>query len=292
MIELFNYETDYTKNAYNLDGDIYLDIETTGLKKYSDYAWVIGVGEIKSDKIFVTQIFISSQTDERESLLALNKILKDKSRIITFNGNIFDIPFLKARAKFYGIELSFPENAYDLYDVVRTNNRYLMIKRINLKTVEKFLNIERNDPLAGKDTMRLYKTVVETGYTFLKKTLLNHNYLDVKNLPYVMNINQVINDTKNIDSNFKTENYYILNDKLIAEIASQKKLPKISIFDKEYSIVGENTRLKISVNLESKIIDGKKVYYFSDSKKVVKIDFIFYPILKEKIGKIIKTIKI
>ena len=123
MIDIINYEDPYKPSIYNRTDDIYLDIETTGLKRNSDYAWVIGAAFVKEDKIESKQIFIKSKDDEKESLLYLNELLKNKQRIVTFNGNIFDIPFLNERADAYGVTLNFPQEQYDLYELIRKHNK-------------------------------------------------------------------------------------------------------------------------------------------------------------------------
>lgn len=289
MIDIINYEDPYKPSIYNRTDDIYLDIETTGLKRNSDYAWVIGAAFVKEDKIESKQIFIKSKDDEKESLLYLNELLKNKQRIVTFNGNIFDIPFLNERATAYGITLDFPQEQYDLYELIRKHNKFLMIKRINLKTAEKFMRIERDDPLAGKETLTLYKTYVETGYDYLKKSLLNHNYYDIKNLPPLMNVNAVIKNYNTLyDTRFVINDFYIIGNSIITELICRRPIPEVSIFDGDVSIEGNMNFLQIKFTLQKAMKDGIELLYFGDSKKVVKWERIYYTILRERIEETIK----
>lgn len=289
MIDIINYEDPYKPSIYNRTNDIYLDIETTGLKRNSDYAWVIGSAFVKEDKIESKQIFIKSKDDEKESLLYLNELLKNKQRIVTFNGNIFDIPFLNERAAAYGITLNFPQEQYDLYELIRKHNKFLMIKRINLKTAEKFMRIERNDPLAGKETLTLYKTYVETGYEYLKKSLLNHNYYDIKNLPPLMNVNAVIKNYNTLyDTRFVINDFYTIGNSIITELICRRPIPEVSIFDGDISIEGNMNFLQIKFTLQKAMKDGMELLYFGDTKKVVKWERIYYTILRERIEETIK----
>lgn len=289
MIDIINYEDPYKPSIYNRTDDIYLDIETTGLKRNSDYAWVIGAAFVKEDKIESKQIFIKSKDDEKESLLYLNELLKNKQRIVTFNGNIFDIPFLNERAAAYGITLNFPQEQYDLYELIRKHNKFLMIKRINLKTAEKFMRIERNDPLAGKETLTLYKTYVETGYEYLKKSLLNHNYCDIKNLPPLMNVNAVIKNYNTLyDTRFVINDFYTIGNSIITELICRRPIPEVSIFDGDISIEGNMNFLQIKFTLQKAMKDGMELLYFGDTKKVVKWERIYYTILRERIEETIK----
>ena len=289
MIDIINYEDPYKPSIYNRTDDIYLDIETTGLKRNSDYAWVIGAAFVQEDKIESKQIFIKSKDDEKESLLYLNELLKNKQRIVTFNGNIFDIPFLNERAAAYGITLNFPQEQYDLYELIRKHNKFLMIKRINLKTAEKFMRIERNDPLAGKETLTLYKTYVETGYEYLKKSLLNHNYYDIKNLPPLMNVNAVIKNYNTLyDTRFVINDFYTIGNSIITELICRRPIPEVSIFDGNISIEGNMNFLQIKFTLQKAMKDGMELLYFGDTKKVVKWERIYYTILRERIEETIK----
>lgn len=289
MIDIINYEDPYKPSIYNRTDDIYLDIETTGLKRNSDYAWVIGTAFVKEDRIESKQIFIKSKDDEKESLLYLNELLKNKQRIVTFNGNIFDIPFLNERAAAYGITLNFPQEQYDLYELIRKHNKFLMIKRINLKTAEKFMRIERNDPLAGKETLTLYKTYVETGYEYLKKSLLNHNYYDIKNLPPLMNVNAVIKNYNTLyDTRFVINDFYTIGNSIITELICRRPIPEVSIFDGDISIEGNMNFLQIKFTLQKAMKDGMELLYFCDTKKVVKWERIYYTILRERIEETIK----
>lgn len=289
MIDIINYEDPYKPSIYNRTDDIYLDIETTGLKRNSDYAWVIGTAFVKEDRIESKQIFIKSKDDEKESLLYLNELLKNKQRIVTFNGNIFDIPFLNERAAAYRITLNFPQEQYDLYELIRKHNKFLMIKRINLKTAEKFMRIERNDPLAGKETLTLYKTYVETGYEYLKKSLLNHNYYDIKNLPPLMNVNAVIKNYNTLyDTRFVINDFYTIGNSIITELICRRPIPEVSIFDGDISIEGNMNFLQIKFTLQKTMKDGMELLYFGDTKKVVKWERIYYTILRERIEETIK----
>lgn len=289
MIDIINYEDPYKPSIYNLTDDIYLDIETTGLKRNSDYAWVIGAAFVQEDKIESKQIFIKSKDDEKESLLYLNELLKNKQRIVTFNGNIFDIPFLNERAAAYGVTLNFPQEQYDLYELIRKHNKFLMIRRINLKTAEKFMRIERNDPLAGKETLTLYKTYVETGYEYLKKSLLNHNYYDIKNLPPLMNVNAVIKNYNTLyDTRFVINDFYTIGNSIITELICRRPIPEVSIFDGDISIEGNMNFLQIKFTLQKAMKDGLELLYFGDTKKVVKWERIYYTILRERIEETIK----
>ncbi len=61
-----------------------------------------------------------SEEDEYEALLLLNESLMDVKEIITYNGNAFDIPFLRKKYAAYGLVSPFPGRLFhDLYTEYR-----------------------------------------------------------------------------------------------------------------------------------------------------------------------------
>ena len=60
--------------------------------------------------------------------------------------------------------------------------------RDKLKTVEKYLGIERKDTINGLESIKLYKEYERTGDDTLKKKVLLHNFEDILHLLPTMNI--------------------------------------------------------------------------------------------------------
>ena len=180
-MEVFKYKDNYIGNEFIDEEDIFLDIETTGVRPYADYAWCIGYSFLRDRDIITKQIFIESVKDELASLALLQQELSYFKRIITFNGEVFDLNFLKNRARSYKMELVFPEKSYDIYKIFRHNKKFLMMDKIDLKSIESLLDIYRDDPLSGKETIKLYLDAISSNSDDKKRELLNHNYYDVKN---------------------------------------------------------------------------------------------------------------
>jgi uncharacterized protein YprB with RNaseH-like and TPR domain len=124
----------------------YLDIEASQLK--SDfgiiYAWAImdkGVGPI-SDVMKKRTL-----ADEKRLITNLLNEMKKFDRLVTYYGTRFDVPFIRSRALYHGLE--FPEFGSiaheDLYFVARNRLGTLSSKR--LENVTRFLGIEGKTPL-------------------------------------------------------------------------------------------------------------------------------------------------
>jgi uncharacterized protein YprB with RNaseH-like and TPR domain/predicted nuclease with RNAse H fold/dephospho-CoA kinase len=150
---------------------IFLDIETTGLSRYYDIITVTGwsVGE-------EYQVHIKGENDK-----ALRKALSDAKAIVTFNGSIFDLPFLKQ--EFKGICI--PEAHIDL--------RFLS-RRVGLsggqKSIEKQLDIERPSDLLdldGESAPRLWHRYRRGDLDSLK-LLVSYNHADIEGMKKIFDV--------------------------------------------------------------------------------------------------------
>lgn len=162
-----------------------VDIETTGLS--GKYNKVILIGILyKFDKTIISkQLFAENPNEEIHILNEFANIFKNFSYIITYNGASFDIPFLKKRFQYHNIKWSFHNIKHiDILQFIRKEKDKLNLKNLQLKTVEKFLGINRTDTISGKDSILLYKQYVKHPCPSIKKTILLHNYEDI----YYLNI--------------------------------------------------------------------------------------------------------
>lgn len=77
----------------------FMDIETLGLSNVP--VILIGVAEIKNNKITSSQYFLRDIYEEPAVLEAYLSHLDDDSIHVTFNGSMFDVPFIKNRCSYY-----------------------------------------------------------------------------------------------------------------------------------------------------------------------------------------------
>ncbi len=150
---------------------IFLDIETTGLSRYYDIITVTGwsVGA-------EYQVHVKGENDK-----ALRKALSDAKAIVTFNGSIFDLPFL--RQEFKGI--SIPEAHIDL--------RFLS-RRVGFsggqKSIEKQLDIKRPPDLLdldGESAPRLWHGYRRGDLDSLK-LLISYNHADIEGMKKIFDV--------------------------------------------------------------------------------------------------------
>ncbi|MCE5187442.1 MAG: ribonuclease H-like domain-containing protein [Planctomycetaceae bacterium] len=148
----------------------YLDIETTGFSsEYCDIS-VIGIAVENAGAVTLRQLIGPGITD-----LALMEALSGISRLYTYNGTCFDLPFIRKKLKL-DLKKSIPHT--DLMHACHKQNL-----KGGLKAVEHKLGISRLS--AGVDgfmAVRLWWDYVNNANADSLNLLLTYNAEDVTNL--------------------------------------------------------------------------------------------------------------
>jgi len=154
------------------DNCCFLDIETTGLNKDRNDITTIGVFNGKESKVFINGIDLHKFPEE------INKY----SFLVTFNGALFDIPFIKAK---------FPEVNFNQFHVdLRFGLRGLGYSG-GLKSIEKQVGISREgdlSDLSGKDAIKLWYRYKRYDDKKALDTLVRYNIEDIENLKTLMEL--------------------------------------------------------------------------------------------------------
>lgn len=170
-------------NCFNSNDIVILDIETTGLHRVYSQVILVGIILFNNKDAEVIQIFADNPSEEAEVLDTLANIIKNKSLLLTYNGQAFDIPYLNGKYKQHNIDFSIPlYKSFDLLRLIRKNKTNLSLENYKLKSVENFLGINRNDTISGKESVDLYNNYVTTKSIELRKKILLHNFEDVLNI--------------------------------------------------------------------------------------------------------------
>lgn len=196
---------------------IFLDIETTGFSARNSCIYLIGLAVIEDDRCRCIQLFADTPDDEADVIAAAMEILSGYSVIITYNGESFDIPFIRERARVENSQVNRSENnsetksdtkseidsetdskyilstklqSIDLYKIMRRINRLLGLPGIKQKDVEQFLGIGREDKFTGGELIKVYREYIveyklgQDTHTLLTE-LLTHNREDVCAMPAI-----------------------------------------------------------------------------------------------------------
>lgn len=154
---------------YFRDDCVFLDIEVSSVTKNDSEVIVIGLYDGFDTKLMIRGINLD--------MINLSKELKNYKLIVTFNGNVFDMPFLRKR---------YPSLIPDMPVLdLRTACNRIGLKG-GLKDIEKTLGIRRDNPIVGKlcngDPLKLYKMFKASGDKYYLDLLVEYNEEDIINL--------------------------------------------------------------------------------------------------------------
>ncbi|MDE7433107.1 MAG: ribonuclease H-like domain-containing protein, partial [Lachnospiraceae bacterium] len=162
----------------------YFDIETTGFSSKSQQIYLIGAAykNEDSDTFTVIQWFDDTSHDECKLLLMFREFLKDFDILVDYNGNSFDIPFIKNRGIKHGILFNFDKFVLiDLYLEIKKYRGFLKTPDLKQKSIELFLNINREDEYDGGRLIEIYKDYIKepSKSKNLLSLLMLHNHDDI-----------------------------------------------------------------------------------------------------------------
>ncbi|MEE1378572.1 MAG: ribonuclease H-like domain-containing protein [Oribacterium sp.] len=196
---------------------LFFDIETTGLSARSAGLYLIGVLTYTDQNWTLLQYFCEDVADEPAVLQAFFELLRTKKILISYNGDGFDIPFLRHMVEQYGLRAPRPHHStalhdradcpatdesaiadarplysfdtvesFDLFKKFRPLKHLLGLPDLKLKSCERFLGIDREDRFTGGELIEVYFEWQKTKAPALLDTLLLHNAEDIANLPNLL----------------------------------------------------------------------------------------------------------
>lgn len=158
---------------------LFFDIETTGLSPASSFVYLIGVLFYQDNSWKTTQWLSQSPGDESDLLTAFTEFAQNYRVLIHFNGDAFDIPFVKKRCLSQALDCHCLPESLDLYKRLRPLKKMLGLSKMNLKSLERYLGIAREDELSGKELIPLYFNYTKNRDLAIGKLLLLHNRDDL-----------------------------------------------------------------------------------------------------------------
>jgi hypothetical protein len=161
-------------------GTVFFDIETTGLSWRTSHLYLIGAAWQEQGVWKTGQWFLQNPAREQELLERFSGFLRGFSGIAHFNGQTFDLPYLKHKFSFYRMDDPLKRlESTDLFRLLRPFRDFLHLPSLKQKEVEKLAGFPRKDRLDGAELIRCYRTYLENGSPELKELLLLHNHDDV-----------------------------------------------------------------------------------------------------------------
>ncbi len=195
---------DYEKYFSDMNIAI-IDIETTGLSARNSAAILIGLlkcspisfansSDGNKNNLEFTQLFAQNLSEEKNILEELGKAISDVDMLITFNGQSFDIPFLRERGSLHGVSLpSLQSYHFDIYKLVRNHSTLKStLPNLKQKTIENYLGLweHRKDIISGGESVLLYFNYLRNNKPEDLDKILLHNKDDVLNLYRLIQITE------------------------------------------------------------------------------------------------------
>ena len=263
------------KNIGAPEKTIFFDIETTGLSPENSELYIIGVlvpqinakSNTLPDTVYfkLTQFFSESISDELDLVNSFFAMLDKCEVLVNFNGDSFDIPYIKKVCRHYNIKHPFEKiKSVDIYKTARRKRAVINSFRFNQKSLEQFLGVERRDDFNGKELIDIYNLYLKNyEYNFFEPLVL-HNEEDITGLVQLLPILSYSDFT---EGDFKFSSKIINKDCFEVAFKSEYRIPKpFSLKNDLYSVNGKDNIIIIRCcpyHGEAKFFfENYKDYYF------------------------------
>lgn len=156
-----------------------IDIETLGLSERPII--LLGIANPSKDCVCTKQYLLRDIQDEPSAIWSLVSQLEPHHSMITYNGRSFDIPYIKQRLAYYGLDASLENPHFDLLHFTRRALRH-KLKDCRLDTVESYLGIKRDIDIPGALVPQFYDTYLKTKNIGPLVAIVEHNKQDLVSL--------------------------------------------------------------------------------------------------------------
>jgi uncharacterized protein YprB with RNaseH-like and TPR domain len=156
-----------------------VDIETLGLSERPIV--LLGIAKPSAESVCVRQFLLRDIQDEPSAIWALISEIEPKTALITFNGKSFDIPYIRQRLAYYGLDAPLNNPHFDLLHFTRRAFREKLVD-CRLDTVEKSLGIHRDINIPGALVPDFYDTYLRTRNVGPLVAIVEHNKQDLVSL--------------------------------------------------------------------------------------------------------------
>lgn len=236
-------------NGENLNNsDLVLDIETTGLDFKFDKLVLLGLVKKSQNKTYIYQYFAEDDSEEVELLKIFSREVKDK-RLITFNGDTFDIPFLNSRLIVNRLMPVFPDSSLDIYKIIKKNSKFFSYESMKLMDIEKLIGIQRSDPSRYKSISKLTEDTIKRDNPY---PILKHNENDLIATEALTNIKEFYLDKLSIKSKigkFWINQANINKDIGNFEFISEKNLKDLYVAENNYQAIIKDNIIKLNIHV-------------------------------------------
>lgn len=169
-----------------LEDFVFYDIETTGFDPEFSRLTMSGKFYYMDGQWILEQFFTESREDEKNVLIEMNNALLYFNKVVTYNGDNFDIPYVINKLGKLDIDANYlKERSLDLYPLTKRLKKKYEFTNVKLKNVEKHAGVKRNYFIHGEELATYYAKAVEGSQEHYDE-YVNYNAEDVIYLAQVM----------------------------------------------------------------------------------------------------------
>lgn len=248
------------------------DIETTGLSPDRSFIYLIGMNLKIDGEWNIVLLFNDDGKSEPEIIRYFQETLSRHDVLVEFNGDTFDINFVKRRMHIIStkLDITIPDHfdevkPVDLMKLIRPYKFALGLPNIKQKTIERYLGVDREDKYNGGQLIDVYLSFLTDKSEYSKKLVLQHNRDDMEGMLYLLDIFAI---EALSSGHFSIKNIGTTTDagilKFILELQLDNKLPR-RIFSSSNGISfdGDGTTALIKAPITS----GTLNYYYPGAGK-------------------------
>ena len=177
--------SDYAFRGARLEESVFLDIETTGFRAATSHLYMIGtaVWNRREQAWQIRQWFAEHPGEEAALLRVFAQFILPYRTLIHFNGERFDLPYLKEKYGQYGLECPLPlPVSVDIYQDIRHLKRVLGLSHMNQKSLEIWMGRKREDQFDGGALIKVYRDYIKTRDPIWLDLLCLHNREDMEGM--------------------------------------------------------------------------------------------------------------
>ena len=165
---------------------VFVDIETGGLNP-NTYLFLCGLMYIEGETLVMDQAFARDYAEEAGVMNYVSDTLARFDAVITYNGDRFDLPFIRTRLAVHCVSPEREPASVDLIHAARRAFRRVL-PNCRLLTVEQHLRgVERTGDIPGRLIPEAWHEFVRTQNADLIRNVLYHNRMDIFTMAVIFN---------------------------------------------------------------------------------------------------------
>lgn len=225
---------------------LFFDIETTGFTADSSSLYLIGAITYQSTGWILTQWLAQTPEEEAQVLHTFLEFAAKYKQLIHFNGDRFDLPYLKAKCAEYRLADTLSSLiSRDLYRMIRPLKDMLKLSALNQRSLEEFLGIFRRDPYTGGELIQVYHDYTKTQSGSDLQKLLLHNHEDLQGM---LDILPILSYRTLLSGSFSITGYEITEDALILQGRLPLYLPQVFSFKNPWLyLAGQQDKFSLQI---------------------------------------------